>query len=237
MRIFRILLFKLFFVFWTFFICTICFPFVFFGEKYALFVRKIWAKVTIFAFQFINSVEFEVRGLENLPKNEPIIVASKHQSAFETVAFCLILNEPVYILKKELSQIPIFGSYIIRSGMIAIDRSLKASVIKRIVENAERVFAKKRHLVIFPEGTRVQIGKSKAYQSGVSALYLSGLAKVVPVALNSGCFWPKGVLLPKERPAKCVIEFLEPVENNLEKHAFISLLHEKIESKSIELLK
>ena len=194
---------------------------------------KFWSAFTMTALKWVVGLRWEVRGLENLP-NRPCIFASKHQSAWETGIFYQLVSDPSYILKKELLSIPFFGWYIARGGAIAIDRKAGASALKLMISGAQDRLARGQNVVIFPEGTRAAPGKPGTYHPGVAALYKGVDAPVVPVALNSGVFWPRRSFL--KRPGCITIEFLPAIEPGLDRKAFMSELKARIEPASNRLI-
>tara|TARA_Y100000590_G_scaffold463233_1_gene629485 strand:+ start:3501 stop:4124 length:624 start_codon:yes stop_codon:yes gene_type:complete len=198
-------------------------------------VLKIWAKVSQKILQYVCSIDYEVIGKENIPKSK-VIIASKHQSAWETLNFIHILeNMPIMILKKELLLIPFFGIYAMKFGNIAIDRKVGSSALKRMVEKAESTMTNNRPILIFPEGTRQDIDSNGKYKRGVLYLYKNLGIPCVPVALNSGKYWPKNTI--KKNPGKISIEFLNPIEPGLNDQDFMKKLQTSIEKSTKELLK
>jgi len=197
-------------------------------------VPLVWSRTALFGLKLLCRISYEVKGAENIPKT-PCIIASKHQSAWETIAYLSLLPYPCYILKKELLSIPIFGQYLRILGMIAIDRSAGVKALKIMLKSAEKTISKNRPIVIFPEGTRVPLGKTLPYHAGVTALYRHLQVPVIPVALNSGYFWAKNAFLKK--PGKITIQFLPAIPPGGDKKLFSKILQESIEIHSQELLK
>lgn len=174
----------------------------------------------------------ELRGLERIPEG-PVIFAAKHQSALDTMLFHLIRADVVYGLKQELRRVPLFALYLERTGCIFVDRGGAATALKSLVRGARQALAGGASLVIFPEGTRRPPGAPPAYKSGVAALYAALAVPVVPVALNTGLFWPRRSFL--KRPGRAVVEILEPIPPGLDRHRFMALLEERIESRQRQL--
>jgi 1-acyl-sn-glycerol-3-phosphate acyltransferase len=173
---------------------------------------------------------YEIRG--TLP-DRPVLVASKHQSAWETFCYCLFFDNPCYVLKQELTWIPIFGWYLKKQRMIAIDRAGGAKALKGMLAQARDRLAEGRPLIIFPEGTRVPPGESRPYHPGVAALYTSLRVPCVPVALNSGRVWPKPIL--GKRPGHIVVEALPEIPPGLDRKAFFARLSADIQGASDRL--
>jgi 1-acyl-sn-glycerol-3-phosphate acyltransferase len=194
---------------------------------------ETWAKVMRFGAKWIAGITYEVRGLEHLP-NGPIMIGAKHQSVLDTIIPTLFTNMPVYVLKQELLNLPIFGWYCRKAGLIAIDRSGHMSALKAMVAQAKERFEQGRPLIIFPEGTRQMIGAEPDYKPGVAAIYMLLGVPCVPLALNTGTSWPaKGFM---RYPGKVVFEFLPVIPPGLKRGPFMELLESRIEGASQALL-
>jgi 1-acyl-sn-glycerol-3-phosphate acyltransferase len=166
------------------------------------------------------------RGRHSIPE-KPCLFASKHQSAWETTTFFSILGPVAAVVKKELLGIPIFGWYLRRAGHIPVDRHGGDKALRDMVRTARRAVESGRSLVIFPEGTRVPVGAKKDYLPGVYALYNLLKIEVVPIALNSGVFWPRRAFA--KRPGTIVLEFLAPIPPGLGREDFMARLRGAIE--------
>ncbi|MFC4725554.1 lysophospholipid acyltransferase family protein [Glycocaulis abyssi] len=178
-------------------------------------------------------IRFEVRGAEHIPSG-PALIASKHQSMFETLAFWHILPDPAIILKKELKYLPFFGWYAMKLKNVAVDRSAGASALKAMLRAARERAHEGRQIVIFPQGTRVQPGAPESYKPGVAGLYGAMEVPCVPVALNSGLYWPPSGFV--RRPGTIIIEFLPPIPAGLPRARFMEELETRIETASAALL-
>lgn len=202
------------------------------ADKFA----KIWSIFLMFALRVTCGITYEVRGRENIPTDQSVIIAAKHQSMWETVVMHLIINHPVYIFKKELLKIPFYGWYLrFMSGIIA-DRQGGSRALKSIVTSSKKYIKNKQNIIIFPQGTRTKIGATLEefpYQSGLLGLYNFLKIPVVPAALNSGLYWNKN----GKKPGKIIIEFLPMIDSGLKKEQFVDLLREAIENKSDQLIK
>jgi len=229
----RSLIFNFAFVIWTLVVSIILSPLLLTNPKTIGIVGRVWARGSIALLSFICNLKPEIRGIENLPQM-PYIIASKHQSDLETILFHTVLPKPVYVLKKELLAIPIFGYYLKKMGMIAIDRNGQMNALKTMLKEAERTVSTGRPVIIFPEGTRTNPGMQVKYHPGITALYNQGKYNIVPVALNTGVFWQKNSFVKK--PGTYIIEFLPAIKPGLSKDEFIKNLYEQIEPKSIALL-
>jgi 1-acyl-sn-glycerol-3-phosphate acyltransferase len=164
---------------------------------------------------------------------QPVIVACKHQSAWDTFIFYLLARDPAYVMKKELMLIPVYGWLARKQRMIPIDRKAGAGALRGLLRAAEAALAERRQIIIFPQGTRVAPGASAPYQSGVAALYGRLGCPVVPVALNSGCFWPRRSFI--KYPGRIVLELLPPIAPGLPKAKFMAELERGIETATARL--
>ena len=197
------------------------------------FIRDIWIKLIIGVLRVVVGLGHEVNGLENLPKQN-IIIAAKHQSAWETLALHLIFKDPAIILKKELLRLPILGWFIAKVGMVPINRSGGGGALKSMIEVAKRWSDSGRPIIIFPQGTRVGVDEKLRYHPGVFAIYKALDLPVVPVALNSGVFWPKQSFT--KRAGIIRLEIIEAIPPGLKRKEFMDLLELKIEQTSKNLL-
>ncbi|MEO0543515.1 MAG: lysophospholipid acyltransferase family protein [Pseudomonadota bacterium] len=181
----------------------------------------------------IVGTRFKVSGVENIPAGGAII-APKHQSAWDTFVLLPYVNDPVYILKRELMWVPLFGWYVARMRMIPIDRGAREKAIAKVNDGAREEMAKGRQLIIYPEGTRRVPGAEPKYKSGIAYVYVETGMPVVPVAHNAGLFWPKTSFM--RYPGTFELKFLPPIEPGLDRGAFMEALEIKLETASDELL-
>lgn len=168
-----------------------------------------WARSMIWWLRITCNIRHEVTGLENLPKT-PSIILSKHQSAWETLAFQAIFPTQVYVLKRELLWIPIFGWGLAMSSPIAIDRSAGREALKKLVSNGAARLKKGLWVVIFPEGTRKAPGEKGKYQIGGAWLATHTKTQVVPVAHNAGRYWAKNSFI--KRPGIIRVHIGKPIQ-------------------------
>lgn len=192
-----------------------------------------WSHSLTWLMKVIVGTSAEFHGTENIP-NTGAIIAPKHQSAWDTFVLVPHLHDPVYILKRELMWIPMFGWYVARMNMVPIDRGSRDKAIKKVNEGARREMAKGRQLVIYPEGTRRQPGSEPQYKSGIAYLYEATGMPVVPVAHNAGVFWPKGSVM--RYPGTFQMEFLEPIPPGMGRKEFMAELERRLETASDRLL-
>ncbi|WP_338481846.1 lysophospholipid acyltransferase family protein [Wolbachia endosymbiont (group A) of Nomada hirtipes] len=228
------LLFNFFLILWEVFYTFITLPVIFFSECVITIFLVCSVRVVLFMLRLLCGIKYEVRGMENIPK-QPFIIASKHQSPFETFIFILLFREAVFILKRELKWIPFIGLHLIALKMIFINRSDGISSIRHIIKLAKMRIKENRSIIIFPEGTRTTINQNIKYQPGIAALYSVLSVPVLPVALNTGLFWPKSILSLRKNPGKAVIEILPPIYPGLNKNEFLQSLEKIIEERSSRL--
>lgn len=201
-------------------------------HKAGIWPMKVWARGTLVLLRWICGVKVEFRGLEHLPR-EGALIASKHQAAWETFALMPILPDPIYVLKRELFLLPFFGWYARKFGMIGIDRSSGVKALNEIADKARAAIDKGRQVIIFPEGTRTRPGAPPDYKNGTAHLYHRMKRSVVPVALNSGLYWPRDTLV--RYPGTIVVEFLPEIPPGLPLKAFRERLKDEIETASDKL--
>ena len=226
------------------FFCIILLPILFVPRKFM--PRKILMSA-IYLFLHANSflekhvlgLTYEIRGTENLPQDPPYIIAAKHQSTYETLKLHFLFKDPAPVLKKELLKIPLWGKYLEKSDVIAIDRSSPKTAIKSIREGALRVTEQKRPIVIFPQGTRVPPGigtDKKPYKMGVTRIQSITNLPIIPMATNAGVYYPKGKWCKK--PGCVVFEFLPAIEASEERSATQTLkqIETIVEEKSNTLI-
>ena len=196
-------------------------------------VAKAWGRTNLVLLRVVAGIKYEIRGREKLPRG-PLIVAAKHQSAWETFALLPLFRSPTFIMKRELQWIPIFGWYTIKGRMVPVDRGAGAQALNRMTERARIELARDRQLIIFPEGTRRPVGAEPRYKFGVAHLYVTEGVLCVPIALNSGVFWPRRSL--RMRPGTVVAEILDPIEPGLTRDAFQARLQHDIETATARLI-
>jgi 1-acyl-sn-glycerol-3-phosphate acyltransferase len=201
-------------------------PCMLFGRKAILELARTWGRTSFWLHEKICGLKVEFRGLENLSQHG-CIIAAKHESIWETFALTTQVRDFTYILKRELTFLPIFGQYLLLADQIAINRKNRSVALRQLVEKAGAAIAGGRAIFIFPEGTRRPAGAPPAYRSGVAHLYAVANAPCIPVALNSGLFWPRRSFL--RRPGTIVVEFLPVIIAGLEPEEFARLLQERIE--------
>ena len=195
--------------------------------KYTLFFGRVSAKYIVIILKIILNTNVVFHGLENLKKLNNFFVASAHQSMFETFALQIPLDSPIFILKKELLNIPLFGWYLRKIGSVAIIRETTTKENLNFFDKIkERIEKNKRPLLIFPQGTRVKLDENPPFKKGVGRIYRALNLPCVPVALNTGKVWPKNSFM--KFSGDIHISFLEPVMPGKEKDEFVKEIENKI---------
>jgi 1-acyl-sn-glycerol-3-phosphate acyltransferase len=181
----------------------------------------------------VIGLRYEVRGREYLPAG-PCLVAAKHQSAWETLKLHLLLPDPAVVLKRELTRLPVWGWFAVKAGMIPVDRGARGRALASLLAGARQVVAEGRPIVIFPQGTRTAPGTHHPYRIGVGMLYEQLHLPIVPMALNSGLYWPRRAFL--KRPGTIVVEFLPPIQPGLDRHQAMHELEARLEAATDRLV-
>ena len=196
---------------------------------FTLIFGKLLGYYVIFIVKFFLNTNIEIKGLENIPKNEKYFVASAHQSMFETFALQAVLDFPVFILKKELLKIPIFGLYLKKIKSITITRNTTTKDNLGFFDNVAATIQKEnRPLLIFPQGTRVKPDENVPFKKGVGKIYEVLNISCVPIALNSGKVWPKKGII--KYPGKITISILKKIDPGLNRNEFVKNLEDRIYS-------
>ncbi len=227
MRAFRSYAFVTIFYGWTSFLSPIYVPLMLLPRRAFWFMCWLWVRSCLFIVRNVAGIHCEVRGRENVPEGA-VIIASKHQSAWDTLIFNIHFQDCVYVLKRELFFVPCFGWFMWRIGMIGVNRSAGASALRGLVVQAKDRIAQGRTVVIFPQGTRTPSGADRPYLPGVAALYQQCDAPVVPVALNSGIYWPRRAVW--KQPGRIILEYLSPIPAGLSRREFMETLRDRIET-------
>ncbi len=202
-------------------------------RKAAYAIPKAWAKSSTWLMEKIVGTTFEIEGLENIPKGS-FIFAPKHQSFWDTFALLPYLEDPVYILKRELLWIPLFGWYAKKQRMIPVDRGARGKVMFDVLKRTREELATGRQLIIYPEGTRRPPGAEPVYKYGIARMYRDLNIPVVAVAMHPGLFWPRRTF--RKYPGHIKVRILPPIEPGMDPDAFFARLIEETERASDELL-
>ena len=222
----RAILFYFLFYGWTVALCPLYVPLMLLPRRHFRTAARFWVRGGVLAMRLGLGITHEIRGKDNLPR-KPFLLASKHQSMWETQVFNLIFYDCIFILKKSLLSVPFVGWFVRCAGMIDVDRSAGVASMRRMLRIAKERVSEGHTIIIFPEGTRTKVGDSPSYQPGIAALYRELDLPVVPVALNSGCFWPRRRFV--KQSGCIVVEFLPPINPGLERHEFLAELKNRIQ--------
>lgn len=233
LNIVRSIVFNLLFYLNTLIYLVIALPTFFMPYRAIIAVARSWSRTNLMLLRVVAGLKYEVRGREKIPKG-PILVASKHQSAWETFALVTVFDNPTFILKRELQWIPVFGWLTIKGRMVPIDRRAGARAISAMTERARIELADNRQLVIFPEGTRRPPGAEPRYKYGVAYLYAAEGVPCVPIALNSGLFWPRRSI--HRVPGTVLVEICDPIPPGLDKDVFFARVQDEIETATARLI-
>jgi 1-acyl-sn-glycerol-3-phosphate acyltransferase len=206
-------------------------PALFLPRRAAVWVIRNLSRLVIWLLKITAGTHYEIRG--TVPTGASLI-AAKHQSMWDTIVFTALFDDPAMVLKGELLWIPYYGWFSKKAKMIAIDRGAGASAIRRLVAQGKAALAANRPIVIFPEGSRMAPGAAPAYKPGIAALYRQLGVPCVPVAVNSGLYWPRRRFL--RRPGTIVLEFLAPIPAGLDRAAFMAELETRTETATAKLL-
>ena len=208
-------------------------PLLLLPRRWCCRLRDLWIGLLLGGLRLIVGLRWRVEGRENLPASARVIVAAKHQSAWETLALHVLFPDPAFVMKRELLRLPLIGWYMARVGMVPIDRSGGARALRTMIAAARTLSDAGRPVVIFPQGTRVAPGVDAPYDSGLYAVYRALDVPVVPVALNSGSFWPRQAFI--KRPGTITVRLLPAIEPGLERSEFMRRVRSMIEEASAAL--
>ncbi len=201
-------------------------------RKGALVIVKNWCRSSNWWHRIIVGTKYEITGLENIPE-EGCIIAVKHQSMWEFYAILPLFEDPAYILKRELMWIPLFGWYVAKTRMIPINRGKRSKAMKEMTAKAAEEIALGRQILIYPEGTRRVPGAEPAYKYGIAHMYKELKCPVLPIALNSGLYWPRRKFM--RYPGTIRVNIMEPIMPGLDTEEFQSELQNRIEDSCMVL--
>ena len=223
----RNFIFSIFFFSGIILISLIFLPSLLLPVKIVIFGGKLMGFWTGICLRFFLSIKILIKGINNIPKNENFFIAASHQSMFETFYLQTIFSAPIFILKKELLKIPIFGWYLKKIGSISIERNKTTKHNLSFFDNIkEKIYNSKRPIIIFPQGTRVPPDLRPPFKKGVSRIYEELKITCIPVAINSGNVWPKKTL--KSYNKTITISILDPIKTGISKDKFGQILENKI---------
>jgi 1-acyl-sn-glycerol-3-phosphate acyltransferase len=192
-----------------------------------------WGRVNLHLLRIVCGITVEWRGLEKIPAGA-CLVAAKHQSVWETFALLTLFRDPTYILKRELLWLPLFGWAAWRARMIPVDRGGGKPALAAMAAHVRDALAAGKQIIIFPEGTRRPAGAEPKYKYGIAHLYGEGIAACVPIALNSGLFWPRRQFL--RYPGTITVEILDPIAPGLPIEEFFERLQRELEAATARLI-
>ncbi|WP_022721012.1 1-acyl-sn-glycerol-3-phosphate acyltransferase [Rhodopseudomonas sp. B29] len=216
-------LFYLLLIFWL----LVAIPTAVLPRRALIKVAKLWGQNSIWLMRVVVGTKVEFRGLDKIPQG-PLIVAPKHQSMWETFALLQFFDQPLYILKRELTWIPVFGWLLVKADMIAINRQKGGRILMEMARRASEEVNRGRQLIIFPEGTRTAVDAPPNYKAGIAQIYADCDVPCLPVALNSGLFWPRRQFM--RYPGTLIVEFLDPLPAGLPRRAFLDRVSTAIET-------
>ena len=196
-------------------------------------MAKLWGHTTLWLLRVVCRIDVEWRGLEKIPPGG-IIIAAKHQSVWETFALITLFRDPTFVIKRELLWIPFFGWYAWHGGMIPVDRGAGKAALSGMAVHARKALAEGRQIIIFPEGTRRPAGADPKYKFGVAHLYGEAGVPCVPIALNSGLFWPRRRFL--RFPGTVRVEILDPILPGVDRNTAFARLQDEIEAATARLI-
>lgn len=234
MTVFRSLLFNLGFYALTALLGLLALPLLAAPRAALRGVVRFWGRAVLALLRAVCGVRVEVRGLSHIPPGAAVL-ASKHQSAFDTIVWCALLPDPAYVLKKELLSIPVYGWHARKVGMIPVDRAGGGRALKAMLRAAQAALAAGRQVVIFPEGTRTAPGERVPYQPGVVAIAAATSAPVIPVATDSGRVWGRRAF--HKHPGVIRISVLPPLPPGLPRARLLAALETAIETETAHLLR
>jgi 1-acyl-sn-glycerol-3-phosphate acyltransferase len=223
------LLFYLLLVFWI----LVALPTFVMPRAALMTVARWWARSSIWLMRVVCRTKVEYRGVEKIPKGS-LIVASKHQSFWETFALLQFFDQPLFILKRELLWIPVFGLLLKKANMIGIDRKAGGRALLAMTRRAGEAVRRGRQLIIFPEGTRRPVDAAPSYKTGIAQIYVDCGVDCLPVALNSGLFWPRRTFM--RYPGTLVVEFLDALPPGMSRREFVARVSTVIEEATNRLV-
>nr|WP_321983696.1 lysophospholipid acyltransferase family protein [uncultured Lichenicoccus sp.] len=228
----RAALFNLYFVLLTLGMGLFAFWVRLFGRRHALRYATLWCQLSIAGLQRICRIRIVLTGREHLPDG-PVLIASQHQSAFDTLVWLTLLPRPAYVMKRELTRLPLVGPMLLLAGMIPVDREAGARALRNLLRETGRAVEDGRQIVIFPEGTRVAAGGVVALQPGIAAMAAHSGLPVVPVATDSGRCWSRQAFI--KRPGTIRIAIAPPLPAGLRRQALLDAIRDAWQAEEIRM--
>lgn len=233
MLVLRSLLFNALFYLNLLLLMTAALPAFVLPRRFVVGIAKQWGRNSLWLLRVICGVKVEYRGREKIPAG-PLLIAAKHQSTWDTFALLHLFSDPTFVIKRELMWIPLFGWCSWKAGMIPVDRGAGKAALTAVAARTRAALLEGRQIVIFPEGTRRAPGAEPKYKVGIAHLYGEAVAPCLPIALNSGLFWPRRKLL--RYPGTVVVDILDPIQPGLDKTSFLQRLEQDIETATARLI-
>ncbi len=218
----RALLFNLYFTVLTIAMGLAALPIRWFAPSRALRYAQLWAGLSLAGLRAICRIEVRVTGLQHLPADTPVLIASQHQSAFDTLVWMNLVPRPAYVMKRELTRIPLVGPMLLLAGMIPLQREGGAAALRDLLRDTARAVLDRRQIIIFPEGTRVAAGERAPLQPGITALASHSRLAVLPVATDSGRCWPRNAFI--KRPGTVHIDIGPAIAAGLRRQALLEAI-------------
>lgn len=217
---------------WLFGLAIIALPMLVLPRRWVWLLVRLWARGVLAMLRVIVGLDYQVRGMD-VPGRGAMLLAAKHQSAWDTIVFLVLLDDPAIVLKRELFRIPLYGWFTWKLGMIGIDRAAGVRALKSIVARTRPALDAGRPVLIFPQGTRTAPGTHRPYLPGAYALYAETGLPVIPVALDSGRFWGRRSFV--KRPGRITVAFLPAIPPGLDRRSFMAELERRIETATTAL--
>lgn len=233
MTLLRSVLFNLYFFILTFVLALGGIFVRLFAPEQVLEYAKFWVRLVMSGLCRICGIRLVLLGEENLPSAGPALIASQHQSAYDTLIWMILLARPAYVLKKELQRIPLFGPLTRLGGMIAIDRRAGPAALRSLLRDTARAIADNRQIVIFPEGTRGRPGERRRLQPGIAAMAAQSGLPVIPVVTDSGLRWGKHAF--RKIPGPIHVAVLPPIPAGLNRDELMRRLEAAFEAGTAQL--
>jgi 1-acyl-sn-glycerol-3-phosphate acyltransferase len=223
----RSALFSVLALLWTAILSLLYLPLLLAPRRLMQRAAALWCLGLITLVGVCCGLRWRVIDRENLPEGAAVI-AAKHQSAWDTLIFHVLVDDPVFVLKRELLEVPLLGWYMRKAGSIAVDRAAGFRAMKGMLPKVERALADGAKVIVFPEGTRTAPGQRRPYQPGIAAIYARVDAPIVPIALNSGMFWSRRGFL--KFPGLITLQILPPMPRGMHRTDFMDELERRIEA-------
>lgn len=233
MTVLRSLLFNIAFFSLTVLVAILGVPLLAARREVMLWLIRVWSRMVVWLLRVICGVRVELRGMDRITPGA-VVVAAKHQSAFDTIVWLGLLPDPAYVIKKELLAIPLYGWHARKAGMIPVDREGGGPALRGMLRAAQKALADGRQIVIFPEGTRTAPGQRVPYHPGVVAIAGASASPVFPVATDSGRIWGRRAFL--KRPGVIRISVLPPLPPGMPRARLLAALEDLIETETDRLM-